>query len=177
MKNLKLFSFLLTLIFILPPVYGQDINKTIVDAKTEELILTGYTTREAFKDTSFSWWFNSEYEIYSPDSAAVPLLKEKLKNIDITIVMGTWCSDSRREVPRFFKIMDAAGFPADKITIINVDQDKTAELKKEGSSTPEEFKVKLVPVFIFYINGEEKGKITEMPEETLEKDMLKIMGI
>ena len=174
MMNMKLFSFYIILTFIIPAVFAQDVNKTIMDEKSEEIMLVGYTTREAFKDTNFSWWFNSEYEMYEPDSAAIPLLKEKLSDVSVTIVMGTWCSDSRREVPRFFKIMDSVGYPADKITIVNVSRNKTAELKREGSDTPEEFKVELVPVFIFYRSRVEIGRITEMPKETIEKDILGI---
>jgi hypothetical protein len=172
MKHSKLYIMFLLLI---SSVYAQDTNKIIIDEKSEKPMLIGYTTREAFKDTSFSWWFDSEYEMYEPDSVIAPQLKEKMDNVSIKIAMGTWCSDSRREIPRFLKITDAIGYPSDKITFISVNREKFAEIKKV-TGEPEEFKVDLVPTIFFYRNNEEIGRIEEMPAETLEQDMLKIIS-
>ena len=134
-------------------------------------MLIGYTTLEAFNDTSFNWWWNSEYKMYDVDSTDVEELKAKLENVDIKIVMGTWCSDSRTEVPHFYKILDSINYPKDKVTLINVNRDKLG-LENEV----EELNINFVPTFIFYKAGEELGRIVEMPYETLEKDMLEILS-
>ena len=134
-------------------------------------MLIGYTTVDAFNDTSFSWWWNSEYKMYDVDSTDVEELKAKLGNVDIKIVMGTWCSDSRTEVPHFYKILDSINYPKDKVTLINVNRDKLG-LENEV----EELNINFVPTFIFYKAGEEIGRIVEMPYETLEKDMLEILS-
>ena len=84
--------------------------------------------------------------------------------------MGTWCSDSRREVPRFFKILDAVNYPSDKVAIICVDEDK----KTRGNELTG-LKIELVPTLIFYKNGNELGRIVESPNDTLEKDIIKIL--
>ncbi len=133
-------------------------------------MLIGYCTREAFKDTSFYWWWMSEYDLYNIDSTKINEVKEGLKDVKIKIIMGTWCSDSRREVPRFFKVLDAAGYPSDKVEIICVDEDKKAE-----DNELEDLKIDLVPTFIFSKDGHELGRIIEAPEDTLEKDMIKIL--
>ena len=135
-------------------------------------MLIGYTTVDAFNDTSFSWWWNSEYKMYDVDSTDVEELKAKLENVDIKIVMGTWCSDSRTEVPHFYKILDSINYPKDKVTLINVNRDKLG-LENEV----EELNINFVPTFIFYKAGEELGRIVEMPYETLEKDMLEILSV
>ncbi len=86
--------------------YGQDVNFMSKDTMTGKPMLLGNCTREAFNDSSFSWWFNSNYNMYEVDSTSLAKIADKIKNTDITIVMGTWCSDSRTLVPEFYKILD-----------------------------------------------------------------------
>jgi|YelNatPaOPRAMG01_1025707.scaffolds.fasta_scaffold39083_4 hypothetical protein len=148
------------------------VNKdTIVtDSHTGAPILIGYCNRQAFNDTSFSWWFESMYDLYNVDSLVANECAPKLKKVDITIVMGTWCSDSRREVPRLFKILDYLKYPSDKVTIIAIDRDK----KGRGDDI-KNLKIELIPTIIFYRDKKEIGRIVESPKVSLEKDMLKIL--
>jgi thiol-disulfide isomerase/thioredoxin len=133
-------------------------------------MLIGFTTLEAFKDTSFSWWWNSEYDMYTVDSSAVTALSKQMEDIDLTVVMGTWCSDSRREVPRFYKILDTINYPSDEVILINVNREKHG-LADEVDTLGIDF----VPTFIFSKDGKELGRIVESPYESLEKDMLEIL--
>ena len=152
-------------------MFAQKFNTITTDEKTDKLILIGYTTLEAFNDTSFSWWWNSEYNMYDVDSMDVEELKVKMEGVDIKLVMGTWCSDSRTEVPHFYKILDEINYPKEKVTLINVNRDKQGlENEVEGLD------INFVPTFIFYIAEEEIGRIIEMPYETLEKDMLELLS-
>ncbi len=135
-------------------------------------MLIGYTTLEAFNDTSFSWWWNSAYNMYEVNSAHVEELKAKLEDVDIKIVMGTWCSDSKTEVPHFYKILEEINYPDKNVTLINVNRDMQGlENEVEGMD------INFVPTFIFYKAGEEIGRIIEMPYETLEKDMLELVSV
>ncbi|MGB5848614.1 MAG: thioredoxin family protein [Ignavibacteriaceae bacterium] len=152
-------------------LYAQKFNTITTDDKTDKPMLIGHTTLEAFNDTNFSWWWNSEYKMYDVDSMDVEKLKVKLEDVDIKIVMGTWCSDSRTEVPHFYKILDEINFPKEKVTLINVNRDKEGlENEVEGLD------IDFVPTFIFYKAGEEIGRIIEMPFETLEKDILELVS-
>jgi thiol-disulfide isomerase/thioredoxin len=146
-------------------------GKIIKDDESGMPMLIGLCTREAFKDTNFYWWWMSEYDLYKVDSTRLSEIKAALKNVDIKIIMGTWCSDSRREVPRLFKIFDALNYPSNKVEIICVNEDK-----KTGGNELERLKIELVPTIIFYKGGNELGRIVEAPEDTLEKDMLKILS-
>ncbi|MFO7446759.1 MAG: thioredoxin family protein [Ignavibacteriaceae bacterium] len=165
------YSLLIFIIFVSVIVPAQDKNKTITDDETGEPMLIGYTTREAFDDSNFSSWFNPEYDEYVPDSEILALLNGKLDSVDITIVMGSWCDDSHREVPGLFKILDNLGYPSEKVNIISVNRDKKSE---EGDI--EGLDVKFVPTIIFFRDGKELGRIVEMPNESLEKDMGKILN-
>lgn len=115
--------------------------------------------------------YELEYAGYTPDKAAITLLKPLIKGTKIIIVMGTWCSDSRLHVPHFYKVLDAAGVTPENITLICVDAEKKAD---EGLI--EDLTIEQVPTFIFTINNKETGRITESPETTLERDMVNILG-
>ncbi len=166
---MKWLSFFLILIFF-PAIKAQDKNVMITDSVSGKPMLIGHCDRDAFKDSSFSWWFKSGYNLYSVDTTLMQNVKNDLKNVDITIVMGTWCSDSRREVPRLFRILDDINYPMDKVNIITVDRDKNG-LENETDS----LNIELVPTIIFYKNGEELGRIVETPKDTLEKDIAAIV--
>jgi thiol-disulfide isomerase/thioredoxin len=164
-KNTFLFGLLLYV-----NVLAQDYNTIITDEKSGKPMLIGFTTLEAFNDTSFSWWWNSGYDIYNVDSAAASKLSYEMKNINLTVVMGTWCSDSRREVPRFYKILDKISYPTEKVILINVDREKHG-LADEVDLLGIDF----IPTFILSKDGKELGRIVESPYESLEKDMSEIL--
>jgi hypothetical protein len=142
----------------------------VLDKNSGKQMLIGEITRDAFKDTSFSLWFNAKYDTYNPDKPVLDSIAQKLKDIEITIILGTWCSDSRREVPRFFKILDSLGYSSDNVKMIAVGRNKE-DLNGEVDS----LSVELVPAFIFYREGKELGRIEESPTETLERDFNKIV--
>ena len=82
---------LLLIVFVLFGFKGiaQQMNCMTQDAANGKPMLIGYCTREAFSDSTFSWWFNSEYNMYEVDSTALKDASEKLKDDNITIVMGS----------------------------------------------------------------------------------------
>jgi thiol-disulfide isomerase/thioredoxin len=117
------------------------------------------------------YWFGREFSAYELDPLAFMELEKTMPgNIDIVIVLGTWCPDSRREVPRFMKLIETLGFDKDRIRFIGVDSYKEAPLDEYES-----FDIERVPTFIFYDNKIELGRIIEYPEASLEKDMLRIL--
>ncbi|TSA25811.1 MAG: thioredoxin [Ignavibacteriales bacterium] len=163
----KLFLFLMILSAV---INAQEKNKLVTDEKSGKPMLIGLCDRTAFADTSFSWWFNSEYDNYTPDSTEVLKLSNVINDVKITIVMGSWCSDSRREVPRIFKILDRINYNFQNLTMVCVDRNKTAP-----NGLVEKLDIKLVPTFICTKDDKEIGRIVETPKETLEKDLVKIV--
>ena len=84
--------------------------------------------------------------------------------------MGIWCPDSRREVPRFMKVIDAWKFPAAKLTFIGVDDAKQSPVGEYVK-----LDIQRVPTFILYKNNIEAGRIIENPSTSLEQDMVNIL--
>lgn len=151
-------------------VSAQDLNKKMEDPNRHKEVLINQCTREAI--TSFAEFkasYDPNYAAYAVDSTSITQLHKLLKDKQITIVLGTWCGDSKLQVPHFLKIMDALKVDESKIKFIAVDGTKHAE-----NGLLDNLKIERVPTFIFTDKkGNEVTRITERPLETLEKDMIK----
>jgi len=133
--------------------------------------LLGDLTLAMLNNQPHSVWFTEGYTGYQPDQEIMgDLMGLDKDNLTITIVLGTWCPDSRREVPRFIKMIDLWGFPRDKIRVIGVDINKVAPLGDYPALA-----IERVPTFIFYKNNIEKGRIIEVPVTSLEQDTRDIL--
>mgnify|MGYP005842141577 CR=1 FL=1 len=160
---------ILVILLSVSAINAQQFNNSAIDTLKNKKMLIGYCTREAFQDTAFKDWFDEQYNNYQPDYEVLDKLEGKLDDISITIVMGTWCSDSREQIPSFYKILDELNYPTDRINLICVDRNK-----KGLSNEADGLNIELVPTIIFYRNNEEISRLIETPAESLEKDMLLI---
>jgi len=135
--------------------------------------LIGVATKNSFKQEPYaSKWFNKNYKNYQTRKEKIQQLKAKLKHIKIKGFMGTWCEDSQREIPPFYKILDEANFNLKNLELITVNRKKKAKgLEKRAHLTH-------VPTFIFYKNGKELGRFVEHPNNnaTIEGHILKIVS-
>lgn len=143
------------------------------------LILLGELLRPDFSRLLPDW--DTELKAYEPVAEDVAVLRGVEEDITIFCVLGTWCSDSRREVPRFWKILTEADNPHLDLVMYGVgrssDQQATTILEEIGFDVPLrlEYDVKRVPTFIFRRGDEELGRIIETPETTLEQDAAHIL--
>ncbi|MBI2417024.1 MAG: thioredoxin family protein [Ignavibacteriales bacterium] len=166
---MRAFKLLAVIILLTFPALAQ--NASVIDEKSGKTILIGSCTCTAFADTNYAWWYNSGYEMYQVDTVIVQNIAPLLDSIQITVVMGTWCSDSRNEVPRFIKIADYLKVSNNFYSILAVDR------KKHGiGAETESLNIELVPTFIVYRSGIEIGRIVETPKESIEKDLLQILA-
>ncbi|MBN3035537.1 MAG: hypothetical protein JW861_08115 [Bacteroidales bacterium] len=118
----------------------------------------------------FAAYMDTNYTSYLPDSSTISRLCEKLRETEITVVLGTWCSDTRTQVPRFIRILDDCGYVYEGLTLICVDRKRTA-----GDIDISSLNIERVPTFIVYFEAREVGRIIETPDQTLEEDLLRIL--
>jgi thiol-disulfide isomerase/thioredoxin len=167
MRNTLILAFFL---LTFTSLKAQDDNLKVFDEKSEKDILLGSVTREGL--ISMGGWFNEEYNAYQPNQEIINNIKlQSNKYPYIFIILGTWCGDSREQVPHFLKIMDQLSFPPEQIYMVAVDRNKRA-----GNFCIGDFNVTLVPTFIFTADGEETGRIVETPVTSLEQDFLNILN-
>lgn len=162
----------ISFVMMLMASYGisQDLNRKVVDEKTQQEILIGHCDRSGLMTGDFGTAYLEEHTAYTPEDEALNALKGKLNDIDFVIILGTWCGDSKEQVPRFIKLLDCLKYDVNKVTFICVDRTKTA-----GDVPVADYKIERVPTFIVMKNGAEIGRIIETPEASLEKDLAKII--
>jgi thiol-disulfide isomerase/thioredoxin len=98
----------------------------------------------------------------------VPLQLSTLKYDDINVVVffGTWCHDSKRELPKALKIFNKIGMNDENIELIAVGLDK-----KEPLGRAAKLNLMYTPTLIFFRGSKEIGRIIEKPVISLEKDI------
>ena len=133
-----------------------------------EEILLGKITLAQLK--LFSPWYQKEYDFYKVNTSQVEELKSLLKDVQITLLLGTWCEDSQREVAPMLKILKESGFTIEDMEFIAVSEDKDTP-----SGLEKKYDLFNVPTLIFSKENKELNRIVEFPIETLEKDMLSIL--
>ena len=134
-------------------------------------MLLGKVNYVDFKNDSLFPWMSENFKAYKPDSITLIGLKKELKGVYIKAFMGTWCEDSQREVPGFYKILKSIGINEERIDMIAVSHDKDTPQGYE-----KELNIAYVPTFIFYKQEQELGRFVEYAQgATLEEDILTIV--
>ncbi len=99
------------------------------------------------------------------------MIRQAHPGVHVLVFMGTWCSDSKRDVPRFLRIADGSGMTAADFELYGLDTKK-----KSPEGLEQKYAIERVPTFIFLRGGKEIGRIVEIPRTTLEGDILAILA-
>lgn len=146
-------------------------NQMVLDSVTGKQMLYGRVDDAGLRWGEFGSWFVPEFDQYQPEYNSLSAFAGMMPpNGEIIIVLGTWCPDSRREVPRMIKVLYSAGVYSNRIRMTGVDRNKQAE----GCGV-EDLGISRVPTLILMVEGEEWGRITETPETTIENDLMEMV--
>ena len=141
-------------------------------ANTQKDMLIGYFEKNELQQAPFSKWFSPRYDEYTPDTEAMNTIAENINDYEIKLFMGTWCGDSKRETPKFLKILDEADFNYDNLEMVAVDYSK-----KTPTNIEDGLDVKRVPTIIFFKDGKEVNRFVEYSQgESIEQDIAKIVS-
>ena len=135
--------------------------------------LQGATTvinKDQTLKTSPEW--QAHYDEYQPDEGLLLTWQAKIgENLAIEVYLGTWCSDSRNNVPPLMKLLDSLEQGRVAVKYHDVPRKASADVKYYV----EELKVERVPTFIFYRDGQEIGRIVENPQKSMLEDFIEII--
>lgn len=168
-------AFLLTpsLMFaaLIVPVQGCSSSRGVQETteKQTEPMQLGWVERAVLHGEQYAW-FESGYALYTPNLEILEGPRSDLNSVHFLIVFGTWCSDSKRELPRFFKILDQLHVPDGHVRLFAVDRSK-----QFPPGIPQEHNITLVPTIIVLHGDREIGRIVESPKTTLEMDLADIL--
>jgi thiol-disulfide isomerase/thioredoxin len=111
--------------------------------------------------------FKTGYDNYVPSDFSVL----KYDDVSVVIFFGTWCHDSKRELPKALKIFNEIGINDENIELIAVGLDK-----KEPQGRAAKLRLMYTPTLIFFRGSQEIGRIIEKPVISLEKDIALIIS-
>lgn len=134
-------------------------------------ILKGHIERQQLEEDTLFSWYKTNFDLYVLDFVTIHRIEQYSQDLHFVLVVGTWCGDSKREVPHMFKIFDAAKIPPERVLMFGVDR-----TKKSQDGTTEHYNILRVPTLIVFKGDQEIGRIVEHPRETLEKDLLRILN-
>ena len=145
------------------------------DPNTGNPMLLGPIAIEELQQEPFNEWYQMESQSYDVDIELTNAI-DNPSQYSYEVFLGTWCGDSRREVPRMEKILSEMGVDIAMVSIIAVDRDKVSPNgEHEGKD------IRYVPTLIVSKDNQEIGRIVESPSSetaTLESDLFEItLGI
>ena len=158
---------------------AQPVNTPIVNTEytrpNGQKVLLGHCIPFLMKSGVYQEWYERYYDSYAVDTNETKQLTPLLEGKVIEIFAGTWCGDTRREIPRFMKILEAHDFDTTQLKLIFVDNSK--ELYKQSPQHEETGKfIHHIPTIIIYDGDRELNRIVEKPVESLEQDLLAILS-
>jgi hypothetical protein len=146
-------------------------------AAPDPQVLVGPISREQV-EAAVPAWVQAGVEA-KPDLAAAQGLAAVAPGAEVTVLLGTWCSDSRREISRLWKALDGIGAAAGggpgsglpfTLSYIGVD-----EAKKQPAVAVAAAGLGYVPTLIVRRNGREVGRIVESAPHGVEVDLLALL--
>ena len=176
-KRINIFILILAAIsFGLFNLNSSDIPEGMFeDPKTGKPMLLGKITIEELQQEPFAEWYQMESDGYEVDTELTNAISNP-GQYTYEVFLGTWCGDSRREVPRMEKIFSEMGIDMSNVLIVTLDRDKISPNdEQEGKD------IRYVPTLIVSKDNQEIGRIVESPSSetaTLESDLFEIsLGI
>ncbi|HEX9670377.1 MAG TPA: hypothetical protein VGC93_12965 [Thermoanaerobaculia bacterium] len=132
-------------------------------------VLTGEVTREQIEESVPDWV--AEEVAAQPDPTAARALAAVPPGAEVTVYLGTWCGDSKRELPRLWRALDETGGAAPiALRYVAVARDK-----KEPATLTEGAGLLYVPTFVVERDGREVGRIVEESPHGVERDLLALL--
>lgn len=171
------------------PVVGKVVNgldvaerlrvgDRILRVKTTDELGTSYPIwygpiAPARLDAEIKGW-STEREKYEPKDSWVELLASARLRYELVVAMGTWCGDSREQIPRLQAVLARLGprSPFEVPRLVGVDRSKWIDRDQYPFGA-----VELVPTIVVTAGGSEIGRIVETPASgRIEKDLARILA-
>jgi thiol-disulfide isomerase/thioredoxin len=131
--------------------------------------LSAYLTEEEYlKQVQWKTKIDTTYKVKKANPEKLKALSEIRDSVETLIFFGTWCSDSKKWIPRLLSIKE--NLPIKKYTFVAIDT-----TKKDEKLWVKQYGVKKVPTIIFLRDNHEVGRIVEKPKKGLENNIYKII--
>jgi cyclophilin family peptidyl-prolyl cis-trans isomerase len=121
--------------------------------------------------------WQEEYDAAQPNPAALEMLRSAAQSYRIVTVLGSWCHDSQREVPRLVKVLDQLDGPVFSHEMIGVDRTRRIDDAELAAFAGVERTVDLVAtIVVFDDTGVELGRVVETAERPIEELLVEFLA-
>lgn len=153
------------------PVFAQQRSdfETVKSDNKGEVIYKGQCTFEDLAQVK-AFDLTRKAEKYKPDATKTAILAGKLGDYQMIVFLGTWCEDSHKLIPELYRILKEVNYPREQLQLYALDRQKQGKNGEEKT-----YNITNVPTIILVKGGVEKGRITEIVEQSVESDLLKII--
>jgi len=151
---------------------AQSFNQEIII--NDQQHLSGKFTVDKLQSEPYANWYEKNHGEYIPDQNFIDSLNRSLSKYTLKVFMGTWCGDSKREVPRLYKVLEESNFPLNRLTAVALEL-RQPYYKRSPSGEEEGYSIHRVPTIIVLEEGKEVGRIVERPKESIEADLWHII--
>jgi thiol-disulfide isomerase/thioredoxin len=111
-----------------------------------------------------------EYHAAQPDPVVIERLRTAAGSYRIVTVLGSWCEDSEREVPRLVRVLDELEVPIFEHRMIGVDRMRRIDDAELAIAAGVERTVaRVATIVVFDGDGLELGRIVETAEKPIEQ--------
>lgn len=156
-------------LFFMAGCGAGDSYQVAIETHGQKIVTGRISPAMLASDSSFEW-YGRNYAAFVPDSASIVFLSTEAKNIHFIVFGGTWCGDTKRELPKFIKTAMLARIPESNIELYGVDRSK-----QSADGLTEKYHVTNVPTFIAISEGKEIGRIVEHPDKGIEFDLVQML--
>ncbi len=172
MKKILYIPFLALVALVFVGCTQQKVLNRFVKPESGERYLTGEFEQKTLNQKYYASWYEPEYNSYVVETEKLKDVKTAIKKYRIEVFVGTWCSDSQRELPRLYKILEEIKFPTgSKLKVFGVNRAKVSFYGEEMGKN-----ITHVPTIIIYDKNTEIGRIVESPVSGyLEEDIAMIV--
>ncbi len=103
---------------------------------------------------------------YTPNGAALSLLRTAQRPVEVVVFFGTWCSYCKKWLPRLIRTIQDVNNPNITVRYYGIDEDYSqpeAEINK--------YAIRKTPTFVVLSGGVELGASPEEPTKSVEQDL------
>jgi thiol-disulfide isomerase/thioredoxin len=149
---------------------AQDFVREL-DRKTETVLLRGKISFDDIsKETSCSW-LDQRASAYEPNRQHSDLLNKIAGDYRFVVFAGTWCSDTKDLLPKFYKVLVESGIDLRAVEMYGVNRNKEA-LNIEHTF----YNIRYVPTFIVMHQAREVGRIVESVSTSIEEELVNLIA-
>lgn len=140
-------------------------NKITTDSLGRKILVGQFSWEDWNKE--MNWQIPQDYCINISNCFHLSVIINQ-KKIKFLIFAGSWCSDTKSELPKIIKIFQSCEFPS--YELIGVDR-----AKYEPTMRFVEYNIERVPSLVVLSNNQEIGRIIEFPKNDWFEDIKQII--